>query len=228
MRLRTRNFGLSGTALFAISILIGSSARAATIVVNGAGDTVADDGVCNVREAIIAANTDTPSGVTTGECAAGAGADVLDLTSVLGTITLTSALPSITTDMAIGGPGAADLTVSGNDLYRVFFVTNGATVSIYGLTIAHGKAAGNHGGNSVGDGGGGGGSADMGGGVFVNANATLALNSVAFTGDTASGGVGGTASPDGGGGGGGGGGAGLGAALFARSGTTVTLATRGP
>jgi CSLREA domain-containing protein len=208
----------TGTIVLAIAALFCAPLlSAATITVNSTADTAANDGHCTLREAIVAANTDTASGVAVGECAAGSGADVLDLTGVSGTITLTSALPSITTDMALTGPGAANLTIWGNDLYRVFFVTNGAAVSISDLTIAHGKAVGGHGGNSDGSGGGGG-SADMGGGVFVNANATLLLNSVAFTGNAASGGAGGSGGAQGDGGGGGGGIGGPGTDNFGESG----------
>lgn len=52
-------------------------AGAATITVNSTGDAVSDAGQCVLREAINAANTDTASGVTPGECAAGSGADTV-------------------------------------------------------------------------------------------------------------------------------------------------------
>ena len=42
-------------------------AAAAGIVVNSAADTVADDGVCTLREAITAANTDTAEREHVGE-----------------------------------------------------------------------------------------------------------------------------------------------------------------
>ncbi len=54
-----------------------TTARAASITVNSNADTQADDGVCTLREAIVAANTDTASGATAGECAAGSGADAI-------------------------------------------------------------------------------------------------------------------------------------------------------
>ena len=75
------------------------------IHVNSTADTVANDGVCTLREAITAANTDTVSGAATGECAAGSGTDSIDF-SVSGTITLgSSRLPEITTAMTIDGAG---------------------------------------------------------------------------------------------------------------------------
>jgi len=67
-------------AAFVMALLgVTGIVAAATIVVNSAADGLpADDGQCTLREAIIAANTNTASGVTLGECTAGtAGADVI-------------------------------------------------------------------------------------------------------------------------------------------------------
>jgi hypothetical protein len=69
-------------ALLAVSPLsVGTLpvAHAATITVDSTTNVVADDGVCTVREAITAANTDTASGATAGECPAGVGADTIEL-----------------------------------------------------------------------------------------------------------------------------------------------------
>jgi CSLREA domain-containing protein len=57
------------------SILAGlliSVAQAATIEVNTLSDVIGNDGACSLREAVIAANTNTASGDLVGECAAGA------------------------------------------------------------------------------------------------------------------------------------------------------------
>jgi CSLREA domain-containing protein len=48
------------------------------ISVNTTNDTIADDGFCSLREAVIAANTNTTSGVTAGECAAGEALPTVD------------------------------------------------------------------------------------------------------------------------------------------------------
>ena len=106
------------------------------------------DGLCTLREAIGAANSNTASGGAVGECAAGSGSgsDTINF-SVNGTINLTTALPDINSDMTINGPGSGLLTVrrdTGGD-YRVFNITFG-TVGISGLTITNGKTAD---GNSV-------------------------------------------------------------------------------
>jgi hypothetical protein len=70
---------------------------------------------------------------------------------VTGTINLTSALPALTTNLAIQGPGAASLTVQrstavGTPFFGIFSVSSGATVGLSGLTIAGGYAYYNGGG----------------------------------------------------------------------------------
>ena len=113
------------------------------ITVNSNSDEAnSADGLCTLREAIAAANTDTASGVSAGECGAGSnsGSDTISLTSVTGTITLGSALPTITSEMTFNGPGLSQLTISGNNTVRVFNITLGTgLVSFSGLTIANGR-----------------------------------------------------------------------------------------
>src|SRR5262245_38940102 len=57
---------------------------------------------------------------------------------VSGTILPNSGELVISKNLTISGPGANLLTVSGNQLYRVFRITGG-TVAISGLTIANGN-----------------------------------------------------------------------------------------
>src|SRR5689334_630841 len=120
-----------------------------TIVINSTADAQnASDGLCTLREAIAAANDNVASGATAGECAAGSsGSDTVDLTGLTGTITLTSGLPFITSDMTINGPGANQLTVQrsmavGTPNFRIFTIGSGAVVTISGLTISNGNAGG--------------------------------------------------------------------------------------
>jgi hypothetical protein len=61
--------------------------------------------------------------------------------SVTGTITLSSGLPEMLQSLTITGPGASQLTISGNNAYQVFFVQLYSTVSISGLTIANGSVS---------------------------------------------------------------------------------------
>lgn len=65
--------------------------------------------------------------------------DTIDF-SVTGTITLASGELVIDEDLTINGPGATNLTVSGNNSNRVFNITNSAA-EIRNLTIANGRAS---------------------------------------------------------------------------------------
>jgi hypothetical protein len=65
------------------------------------------------------------------------------------TITLTSGALVLKNSVDIEGPGASLLAVSGNDTSRVFDISAGLTVTIAGLTITHGRAAGNQGGGGI-------------------------------------------------------------------------------
>ena len=179
-----------GTALLVLGLLFAyasSPAWAAIITVNSlADDADGTDGECTLREAITAANTDTASGTATGECAAGSGEDGIDI-GLTGTVNLTGALPDLSTNLAIAGPGADEFTVrrdSGGD-YRIFTVTSGSVVSISGITISGGNVPlGSDGGgilinggtltitdSTISDN-----SADQGGGIF-NQGGTLTVTS---------------------------------------------------
>ena len=57
------------------------------------------------------------------------------------TITLTSGELTISKSLDIEGPGANNLTISGNNASRVFEIGNGATVTLANLTIANGKTS---------------------------------------------------------------------------------------
>ncbi|MEP6662570.1 MAG: choice-of-anchor Q domain-containing protein [Verrucomicrobiota bacterium] len=61
---------------------------------------------------------------------------------VTGTITLTSGELFFTKSLTITGPGATNLTISGNNASRVFSVSSGV-ISISGLRIANGFVSGN-------------------------------------------------------------------------------------
>nr|MDQ3011869.1 fibronectin type III domain-containing protein [Acidobacteriota bacterium] len=97
----------SGTAVEAVETLTARMVAApATITVNNAGEAVGNNGNCTLREAIIAANTNTASGAMAGECVAGmAGADTIVFSLGAGTpaINLTSQLPIITEPVTIKG-----------------------------------------------------------------------------------------------------------------------------
>ena len=137
-------------ALFAA--LLGSAVQvtpvyAASIVVNTNADTDANDGVCTLREAIIAAVTDLPSGVQPGECMAGsAGRDIITFAGNY-TITIGSQLPFITNAVTITGKGAANTIIQASTLandaeWRVFQVTLAGNLILDGVTLRNGRCNG--------------------------------------------------------------------------------------
>lgn len=126
-RVAALTIGLGLLASLAVSPVL-----AATIGVNSTSDVAADDGFCTLREAIMAANTDTASGAMAGECVAGSGADTVTF-SAPGTITLGSDLPFIVHELTINGAGT--VTIDGGNS-RVF--NTAGTVTLSGLTIANG------------------------------------------------------------------------------------------
>ena len=88
---------------------------------------------------------------------------------VAGTITLTSGelggVSGISKDLTIAGPGADQLTISGNNASRVFTIVGGS-VTISGVTVTNGS------------------SADVGGGIY-NFGGTVTLNNSTISGNTA-------------------------------------------
>ena len=136
--LRPAIIALLALAAVAVVVLVlfveggGESVAATTLTVTKTADTAdaACDADCSLREAIAAASP----------------GDTIDF-SVTGTITLHLGELTINQDLSINGPGAANLTISGNNTSRVFNINNGI-VHISGLTIQNGSAG------SGGDGGG--------------------------------------------------------------------------
>ena len=87
------------------SALVFTPAHASGISVNSGLDVVsAGDGKCTLREAIISANNDSPSGIIAGECASGSGNDSISFTAGY-LITLGGVLPDVYTTIAIYGLG---------------------------------------------------------------------------------------------------------------------------
>ena len=146
LTVRIRTWSLISICIFlSAAALVWNTRRvaAAAITVNSLSDVAnASDGLCTLREAITAANNNVASGAAAGECVAGSssGSDVINITAI-GTINLTGALPEITSDMSINGPGSGALTVrrdTGGD-YRIF-LTNNRSVNFSGMTITNGKS----------------------------------------------------------------------------------------
>ncbi len=102
-----------------------------TFTVTDLTDNPGDTG--SIRYAINQVNADSSSA-----------ADTIDLTGVSGTIILGGGALTLTRTagaIAIAGPGAGTLTISGNHASGVFQIDSGVTASISGLTIANGTAA---------------------------------------------------------------------------------------
>jgi CSLREA domain-containing protein len=112
--------------------------HAGTIAVNTVDDEDNSDGDCSLREAVYAANND----VVRDGCIAGSGDDVIDLTAVAGTITLGGTELAISSNLTITGPGADQLTISGNSASRVFNIAGNVAVVISDVTIANGYSTG--------------------------------------------------------------------------------------
>lgn len=143
-QLKVKNLGIIICAILLPAVL-----HAATIAVNSTLDTngTIPNGKCSLREAIIAANTDT----AVDGCAAGNGDDTILLpagTYIL-TINGTDEDASMTGDLDINGnltligAGAGVTIIDGNGLDRVLHVDpncRGIIVNISGITLQNGQA----------------------------------------------------------------------------------------
>ena len=141
-------------------VSVTAMAQTTTLVVTTVADST--DGscsstLCSLRDALNAAYGAT--GTTNIQFAAG----------VTGTITLGSTLPSFSGTTNIIGPGASLLTIDGGSssaIGNIFTVGNSSVVTISGVTIANGNVPTGNGGGIV-------------------SYATLTVNNVAFTGNSA-------------------------------------------
>jgi CSLREA domain-containing protein len=124
--------------LFAVS-----NVKANTIWVSTLIDDNSPGGGCSLREAIISANLDTP----TGGCLGGSGTDdisfieAVNFPARVGTINLTSPLPEITSAVNILGNGANLNTVAGNNTFRLLSLAppENAKVKITGISFTGGR-----------------------------------------------------------------------------------------
>lgn len=173
-----RRLGAGRAALVALALSCRVSvAGAATIPVDSTADDTLVNGNCTLREAVIAANTDT----AVDACPAGSAADVITVPAGTYVLTQTGAGEEgaatgdldLHDDVAIQGAGAASTIIDGNLSDRVFDVApgaTGATVALTGITI---RNAGSLSGTLI-----------AGGGI-QNAG-TLSITDSVITGNTAS------------------------------------------
>ncbi|MBW3542331.1 MAG: hypothetical protein KY476_18855, partial [Planctomycetes bacterium] len=166
-RLEDRRVLTAVTVTNLVDVTNGDTSGIAALVASDGGDGI------SLREAMLAAN-------------ATAGADEINFDSGLFTppgqqqITLNGTqLPTITGDLAINGPGAAELAISGNNASRVFEVGAGSSVEIVSLTVTGGSVSGT-------------GVPGVGGGILIDAQggaASLTVIDSVFTGNTGNGGA---------------------------------------
>jgi len=159
-------------ALLAASILaalaVSAQCRANMIGVDGV--------TCLLSDAIVAANTDTPSG----GCITGNGDDSI---AIFGSQTLHAELPAVTSNIDFFA-GLPNTSVFGDGTHRLFFIGGGGNVprvSFSELTLSGGKASG---GNGI-DGGGGG--AGLGGAIFIY-DGNVSLDTMVLSSNSATGG----------------------------------------
>jgi CSLREA domain-containing protein len=136
------------------------TAMASTITVNSTLDTTANDGKCTLREAIIAANTNTSSGNLSGECVAGEGGLVVDTiafhipdadsgcdssTPKICTIALTSPMETITAPVLIDGytqPNATANTQPIGDNAKILIRIDASNMTGTALHLAGSSSSG--------------------------------------------------------------------------------------
>ncbi len=173
----------------------------ASYVVNTLNDnTTAGDGLCALREAILAANNDPAYNSSSGCGPASSLADTITF-SVSGTITLTAMLPNIVSGQgALTINGGGNITISGNNAVRVMQVNSGADLTLRKLTITNGNIIGGDGagvanfgalfvdGVTLRNG-----NAAAGGGIANFTGGTLLVSDSAFSGNSAVNGGGGIA-----------------------------------
>jgi CSLREA domain-containing protein len=162
-----RMMGISSLAVvIGLIIAFGGAQPAAAanlIQVNTTSDVVANDGFCSLREAVIAANSNTPSGLLPGECAAGSatavdeialtGGQTYDLTLVgsnennaqTGDLDILNN-PHADVDVRIVALGDAKAIVRSVGLNDRIIEIHGATVEIENVTLRGGLIGDNGGG----------------------------------------------------------------------------------
>ena len=99
-------------------------ASAASFVVTSTADTLTSG---TLRWAITEANKTAEADTITFDA------------SVTGTITLTSALPSVSENLTVTGPGSSSLTIDGVALYKVFHILSSKSLTLSGLTLTRGQ-----------------------------------------------------------------------------------------
>ncbi len=156
MKRRSVPWALLWLIVAIIGVILALRTQAATtITVTTTDDVIADDGQCSLREAVVAANTNSAFH----DCPAGSGSDTIAFDSGLPapatfTLTLTGAGEDaamtgdldISGSLTISGAGAGQTIIDGNASDRVFEIPAGANATLSGLTIRNGDPGAGEGG----------------------------------------------------------------------------------
>lgn len=139
---------LSVILLFALVGAAGSLARTvqgAALTVDSTADSIAHDGACTLREAIINANNDDQAGST--DCPAGSGADIINLPAGTYILAITGMEEDaaatgdldIEDDLTIIGEGRNLTVIDGGGIDRVVDISSEITIEISGVTVENGN-----------------------------------------------------------------------------------------
>ena len=130
---------------------IGFPAAAATITVTTTDPAVAQDGQCSLIEAVMNANADTAFHA---DCAAGSGADTIELASaadyVLDQVFMSydgpNGLPLVASEITVEGNGSTIERFADASQFRLIAVTPTGALELRDLTLRNGDAGSNFGG----------------------------------------------------------------------------------
>jgi CSLREA domain-containing protein len=182
------------------TLLASSSAPAAVITPNTQGDENGGGAGCSLREAILAANTDTAFG----GCPAGDGADTVSLAAGRYGLSIPRGSTGddkldgdlwVASEVTITHAGIRPAVIDGGRLDRVIHVVGGGNLNASGLTITNGRTTSSGGGirnegalnlsnatvaaNET--------TASFGGGIANSGTATMSLTNVTLSGNRAEG-----------------------------------------
>jgi CSLREA domain-containing protein len=133
-------------AAAAMAVLGAATVRAATITVTSLADDTVTNGQVTLREAILAANTDS----SVDGSAPGSGADRIVFAVGTGVIVLNGTrLPVVSDDLTLAGLHAALLAIDGAEASQLLEVDAGVSVTVTGLTLRGGRMLGGDGGAIV-------------------------------------------------------------------------------
>ncbi|MBD2311394.1 DUF4347 domain-containing protein [Desertifilum sp. FACHB-1129] len=130
---------------FQIGVLEAYTSVLATLRVNSLLDnTTPNDGLVTLREAILAANSNSTTDL--GDTGTGNDTIIFDIPGIAPyTLTLANSI-NITSNLQINGLGEDNLIISGNNATQIFNIGNNSTVTLRDLTLANGNIAAGFGG----------------------------------------------------------------------------------